>query len=121
MFCLSLNVKFTLIIKGTLFIEISATKGKHFTVCNNVKCGNLFLVDPAENPGDLGYLCPECSRKTLTHHVIQCSSCTTVLNLVRASDAEQKIVFNVGKCSHCYGSLEDEWEIEPLYQSDSYI
>jgi hypothetical protein len=34
---------------------------------------------------------------------------------------EEKVVFNVPKCSHCVGTIEDEWEIEPLYQPDSYI
>jgi len=43
------------------------------------------------------------------------------LNFVRASINEEKHVFNVNKCSHCVGTIEDEWEIEPIYQGDSYI
>lgn len=93
----------------------------HFTRCNNAKCRVLFFINPGELPGDLGYMCPSCSTKTLSHHVVQCSSCTTVINLVRASDHEEKLVFSISKCSHCVGSIEDEWEVEPLYQSDSYI
>lgn len=74
-----------------------------------------------EQPGDFGYLCPECYAKTYTHHIVQCSSCKTVINFVSALEREEKVVFVLDKCSHCYGSLEDEREIEPLYQSDSYI
>lgn len=72
-------------------------------------------------PGDLGYLCPECSSKSFTCHVIQCSSCKSVLNFIHGTKNEEKMVFSIEKCSHCVGSIEDEWEIEPLYQSDSYI
>jgi hypothetical protein len=100
--------------------RIDTTK-MHFTKCNNVKCNHIFLVDPEEKPGDLGFLCPECSYKTTTSHVVQCSSCHTVLNFVRAAVHEEKVVFTIDKCSHCYGTIEDEWEIEPIYQSDSYI
>ena len=93
----------------------------HFAKCNNSKCNSIFLVNPEEIPGDLGFICPECSSKTNNSHVIQCSSCKTILNFVRATPSEEKVVFNVPKCSHCYGTIEDEWEIEPLYHPDSYI
>jgi hypothetical protein len=102
-------------------IENSDTIKWHFAKCNNSKCNSIFLVNPAEGPGDLGYLCPDCSAKTTTSHVVQCSSCRTILNFVRAAPSEEKVVFNVPKCSHCIGTIEDEWEIEPLYQPDSYI
>jgi hypothetical protein len=93
----------------------------HFAQCNNSRCNKIFLIDPEETPGELGFLCPECSQKTLTSHVVQCSSCKTVLNFVRAAPYEEKIVFCIDKCSHCIGTVEDEWEIEPLYQPESYI
>ena len=93
----------------------------HFAKCNNSKCNSIFLVNPEEKPGDLGFICPECSIKTTTSHVVQCSSCGTILNFVRAAPNEEKVVFNVPKCSHCVGTVEDEWEVEPLYQPDSYI
>ncbi|MBV6512540.1 MAG: hypothetical protein HRU80_05300 [Ignavibacteriales bacterium] len=96
-------------------------QGKHFAICNNARCRSTFLVDPAEDPGELGHICPRCNKKTLSHHVVQCSSCGTVVNMVRASDAEEKVTFNVDKCSHCGGTVEDEWNIEPLYFPDSYI
>jgi hypothetical protein len=93
----------------------------HFAQCNNAKCKSLFFVNPEEIPGELGFLCPSCSAKTTTCHTVQCSSCGTVLNFIRALTTEEKVVFTIDKCSHCYGTVEDEWEIEPLYQADSYI
>jgi hypothetical protein len=102
-------------------IETIDTVKWHFARCNNSKCNSIFLVDPEESPGDLGYLCPECSRKVHSSHAVQCSSCKTILNFVRAAPNEEKVVFNVPKCSHCIGTIEDEWEIEPLYLPDSYI
>lgn len=102
-------------------IESRITIRWHFTRCNNTKCHSIFLVNPDEEPGELGYLCPTCAGKVNTSHVVQCSSCKTVLNFVHAAAHEEKMVFNVAKCSHCVGTIEDEWEIEPLYQSDSYI
>jgi hypothetical protein len=102
-------------------IENTDTIKWHFAKCNNSRCNSIFLVNPEETPGDLGFICPSCSIKTTTSHVVQCSSCKTILNFVRAAPNEEKVVFNVPKCSHCVGSIEDEWEIEPLYQSDSYI
>jgi hypothetical protein len=41
--------------------------------------------------------------------------------MVRASEKEEKMVFTIDKCSHCVGSVEDEWAIDPIYQADSYI
>jgi len=102
-------------------IETSSTTNWHFAKCNNSKCNGIFLVNPEESPGDLGFICPSCSAKTMTSHIVQCSSCKTILNFVRAAPSEEKVVFNVPKCSHCIGTIEDEWEIEPLYQPDSYI
>lgn len=102
-------------------IETSSTTNWHFAKCNNSKCTGIFLVNPEESPGDLGFICPICSAKTITSHIVQCSSCKTILNFVRATPSEEKVVFNVPKCSHCIGTIEDEWEIEPLYQPDSYI
>ncbi len=93
----------------------------HSAKCNHIKCTSIFLVHPEENPGELGFICPDCSRKIHTSHIVQCSSCKTVLNFVRAAPNEEKVVFTVPKCSHCVGTIEDEWEIEPLYQPDSYI
>lgn len=93
----------------------------HFAKCNNSKCNSIFLVNPQESPGELGFICPDCSAKTTTSHIVQCASCRTILNFVRATPNEEKVVFTVPKCSHCVGTVEDEWEIEPLYQPDSYI
>ncbi len=104
-----------------IVIENSDTIKWHFAKCNHIKCNSIFLVHPEENPGDLGFICPECSRKIHTSHIVQCTSCRTVLNFVRAAPNEEKVVFTVPKCSHCIGTIEDEWEIEPLYQPDSYI
>lgn len=106
--------------EGTI-IDTKDTINWHFAKCNNSKCNSIFLVNPEETPGELGFICPDCSKKTTTSHVIQCSSCKTILNFVRAAVNEEKLVFNVHKCSHCIGTIEDEWEIEPLYQPDSYI
>ncbi len=94
---------------------------QHFTKCNNSRCNTIFLIHPEEIAGELGYLCPKCSLKLLSHHVVQCSSCTTVINMVRASEQEEKSVFSIEKCSHCHGSIEDEWAIEPIYHADSYF
>ncbi len=116
---------FTNYIRLTNFMEIviatNDTIKWHFAKCNHTKCNSIFLVHPEENPGELGFICPDCSRKTQTSHIVQCASCRTVLNFVRAAPNEEKVVFTVPKCSHCIGTMEDEWEIEPLYQPDSYI
>lgn len=93
----------------------------HFVKCNNSKCNSIFFVDPDKAIGDLGYLCPVCRARMKTSHVVQCSSCQTVINLVYASATEEKQVFYVDKCSHCIGTVEDEWEIEPVYTPESYI
>lgn len=93
----------------------------HFAKCNNTRCNSIFPVNPNEKPGDLGFICPDCSAKTTTSHIVQCSSCKTILNFVRAAPYEEKVVFTVPKCSHCVGTIEDEWEVEPLYQPESYI
>jgi hypothetical protein len=113
-----------MLVKKQLRIKVIETKDTvkwHFAKCNHIKCNSIFLVNPEETPGELGFICPECSKKTTTSHIVQCSSCRTVLNFVRASVHEDKVIFNVDKCSHCVGTIEDEWEIEPLYQPDSYI
>ena len=99
----------------------SGTSAQRFTKCNNSRCNSIFLVYPEEIAGDLGYLCPKCSQKLLSHHAIQCASCTTIINFVRASEQEEKSVFTIDKCSHCFGTVEDEWAIEPIYQADSYF
>lgn len=93
----------------------------HFVKCNNSRCNSIFLVDPNLEAGDLGYLCPVCRGKLKTSHAIQCASCQVVINFVYASSSEEKQVFYVEKCSHCIGTVEDEWEIEPIYSPDSYI
>ncbi|MBE2281216.1 MAG: hypothetical protein IAE91_12550 [Ignavibacteriaceae bacterium] len=102
------------------FIESKGTKS-HFTKCNNAKCNHYYPVSRNEEPDELGFLCPLCRDKVERYHVIQCSSCKTVINFVAASKTEEKVVFNISKCSHCYGSVDDEYEIEPLYYGDSYI
>jgi hypothetical protein len=118
-------LKYTNYIRTTKNTEIaianSDTISWHFAKCNNSKCHSIFLVHPEESPSELGFICPDCSRKTHTSHIVQCASCKTILNFVRAAPNEEKVVFTVPKCSHCVGTVEDEWEIEPLYQPDSYI
>ncbi len=104
-----------------MIIENNSTTGSHFAQCNNSRCNAIFLVNPLVQPTDLGYLCPECKLKTDNSHIVQCSSCKTVLNFVRASTNEKRMVFNVNKCSHCIGTIEDEWEVEPIYNPESYI
>ena len=95
-------------------IDTKYTVKWHFAKCNHSKCNAIFLVNPEESPGELGFICPECSKKTTTSHIVQCSSCKTILNFVRANPNEEKVVFNVPKCSHCVGTVEDEWEIESM-------
>jgi hypothetical protein len=102
-------------------IATTITITGHFTKCNNAKCNSFFLVNPDQLPGELGYLCPVCTARMQTCHTVQCSTCGTVLNFIGASHDEEKVNFTVEKCSHCLGTVEDEWEIEPLYQSESYI
>lgn len=118
-------LKNTSYIDATKFMELAIattdTIKWHFAKCNHIKCNSIFLVHPDETPGELGFICPDCSRKVHTSHIVQCQSCRTVLNFVRAAPNEEKVVFTVPKCSHCIGTIEDEWEIEPLYQPDSYI
>uniref|UniRef100_A0A832G2I5 Uncharacterized protein n=1 Tax=Ignavibacterium album TaxID=591197 RepID=A0A832G2I5_9BACT len=115
------DISFSPVIISERVIATTDTVKWHFAKCNNSKCNSIFLVHPEETPGDLGYLCPDCSRKTTTSHIVQCSSCKTVLNFIRVAPYEEKVVFTVPKCSHCIGTIEDEWEVEPLYQPDSYI
>ena len=104
-----------------VYIDQNSTAKLHFVKCNNTRCNSIFLVDSNKNVGELGYLCPICKAKTKTSHVVQCASCQVIINFIHASPTEEKTVFYVEKCSHCYGTLEDEWEIEPLYTPDSYI
>lgn len=94
---------------------------KHFTKCNNAKCNSYYFVEPEQAPGDLGYLCPDCEAKSYDFHVVMCSSCKTVINFIGALKSEEKVVFTIDKCSHCVGTIEDEYEVEPLYTADSYI
>lgn len=115
------DISFQPVIISERVIATTDTVKWHFAKCNNSKCSSIFLVHPEEVPGDLGFLCPDCSRKTTTSHIVQCSSCKTVLNFIRVAPYEEKVVFTVPKCSHCIGTIEDEWEVEPLYQPDSYI
>ena len=93
----------------------------HFAKCNHAKCNSIYLVNPNQSPGDLGYLCPICTARLQVCHTVQCSTCGTVLNFIGTTAEEEKVNFTVDKCSHCLGTVEDEWEIEPLYKSDSYI
>ncbi|MDP4172825.1 MAG: hypothetical protein Q8933_02545 [Bacteroidota bacterium] len=93
----------------------------HFAKCNNTKCSSIYLVDPEKAITDLGCLCPVCRTKVKTSHVVQCASCQTVINFIHAAPNEEKTVFYVEKCSHCGGTIEDEWDIEPLYTPESYI
>ncbi|MGE5682681.1 MAG: hypothetical protein ACM34K_17575 [Bacillota bacterium] len=93
----------------------------HFAKCNNTKCNSIYLVDPDKAISELGYLCPVCRTKVKTSHVVQCASCQTVINFIHAAQNEEKTVFYVEKCSHCGGTIEDEWDIEPLYTPESYI
>ena len=54
-------------IRLTNFMEIvianTDTIKWHFAKCNHTKCNSIFLVHPEEKPGDLGFICPDCSRK----------------------------------------------------------
>lgn len=102
-------------------IAKKATNAKHFAKCNNVKCGSFFVLEPGLKDEELGYLCPECSGRSQRYHIVQCSSCKTVLNFIGASDKEDKFVFTVEKCSHCFGTEEDECMIHPVYATDHFI
>lgn len=102
-------------------IETKTSTVLHFVRCNNARCNSIYLVDPNASTGELGYLCPICRAKSKTSHVVQCASCQTVINFIHATPSEEKSVFYVEKCSHCIGTIEDEWDIEPLYTPDSYI
>lgn len=93
----------------------------HFAKCNKAGCNHLFMIDPTEKPGELGFLCPNCTAKTITHHTVVCSSCNTVINFVGALKTEEKVCFTVDKCSHCVGSVEDEYSVQPIYAAESYI
>ncbi len=94
---------------------------QHFAQCNNVKCGVLFVVDSTTENGELGLLCPTCSAKAKIRHVIQCSSCKTVVNMIGALTSEEKQIFTIDKCSHCYGTVEDERNIAPVYHGEYFI
>jgi len=98
-----------------------ATMKYHFTKCNHIRCKSIFLVDPDEKPGNLGYLCPICSSKSERTHTVQCSSCQTIINFIYALPHEEKNIFYVSKCTNCVGTIEDEWEMEPIYSPESYI
>ncbi len=102
-------------------IDSLATAKAHFAKCNHAKCNNIFLIPSGTVPGPYGLLCPECMARTLTSHVVQCSGCKTVINFVHALEKEEKFCFVIDKCSHCIGSEEDEYRVEPLYTADSYI
>ncbi|MBD3408688.1 MAG: hypothetical protein GF419_00650 [Ignavibacteriales bacterium] len=94
--------------------------GRRFAQCNNADCRALFALEEGERPSAYGYLCPECLARTRTHHVVQCSSCATIVNFVAALENEEKTTFVVGKCSNCVGGVEDERDVAPLYTGESY-
>ncbi len=81
----------------------------------------MFVFDPREILGETGFLCPECREKIDTHHVVQCKNCQSIVNFVMADPSEEPVIFNVDKCSHCNGTVEDEYKMSPLFFPDAYV
>ncbi|MBA4251941.1 MAG: hypothetical protein C0425_11270 [Chlorobiaceae bacterium] len=106
--------------KGKI-IENIITPQFHFAKCNHTNCKNIYLSTGAEHADELGMLCPNCRDKSERNHVVQCSSCGTVLNFVLTGKKEKRIVFTIEKCFHCGGTVEDEWEIEAVYQPSHLV
>jgi predicted amidophosphoribosyltransferase len=79
------------------------------------------VLEPGLQDEELGFLCPECAGRSLRYHSVQCSSCKTILNFIGATEKEEKFVFTVEKCSHCYGTEDDEHMIRPVYATDHFI
>lgn len=71
--------------------------------------------------GETGMLCPSCRDKIATHHVVQCTSCQSIVNFIAAEPSEEPVMFYVEKCSHCHGTREDEKKVVPHYFPDAFI
>jgi len=71
--------------------------------------------------GEPGFLCPACRSKIESHHLVQCKTCQSIVNFIESEPSEEPIMFYVDKCSHCSGTVEDEWEMTPFYFPDAFI
>ncbi len=102
-------------------IDTISTTQKKFSQCSNSKCRSLYLFESAEKSFEDNFLCPNCREKLLTHHLVQCKNCQSLVNFIRVDEGEEPIVFYVNKCHHCSGSFEDERRIQPFYNPELFI
>lgn len=118
-FCIASAIQFIYIYSFKLMrfvIDIIATNSFRFTVCKNSKCKTVFIYESKPVLAEDTFLCPSCRVKIQSHHLVQCTNCNSIVNLIKADFNEEPVVFYVEKCSHCTGTKEDEKRITiPLY------
>jgi len=102
-------------------IETIFTANTRFVQCSNSKCNLIFQTDRKNSFSDIDLLCPECRGKLVNHHIIQCSNCQSIVELLDAEDYEDSVVLFVRKCSHCTGTLEDEQKLHVFFYPDLMI
>ena len=102
-------------------IETISTINKRFIRCSNSKCNLIFQTNLKENFSDTELLCPECRKNLANYHIIQCSNCQSVVELVATQNGEDSVVLFVRKCSHCTGTLEDEQKLHVFFYPDLMI
>ncbi len=102
-------------------IETNSTVKKRFIRCSNSKCNLVFHAELKENFSDTDLLCPECRNNLVNHHIIQCSNCQSVVELLETEFGEDSVVLFVRKCSHCTGTLEDEQKLHVFFYPDLMI
>ena len=71
--------------------------------------------------GEIEFLCPVCRMNIETSHIVQCSSCQTIVSFIPSEPSEEPVVFYVEKCSHCSGTIQDELHMSPRYYPDAFI
>lgn len=99
-------------------IETISTVKKRFIHCSNSKCNFVFQTNRKSSFSDTDLLCPDCRKKLIDHHIIQCSNCNSIVELLETNDAEDSIVLFVRECSHCTGTIEDEKKLHVFFYPD---
>ncbi|AFN74766.1 hypothetical protein MROS_1529 [Melioribacter roseus P3M-2] len=93
---------------------------KLLIVCNNSGCGSVFPAGSIEEAEALGFMCPACNSKTVTHHIIQCRHCYSIVNFIPVYEDEEPVIFYVKKCSLC-GDAKEERNLSPSFSKDIFI
>lgn len=90
-------------------------------MCSNSRCKSIFLLNSKELKKETDIFCPNCKEKLASSSVVQCKNCQSIIKLVPYDLEDEPVTFTVEKCSHCSGTIEDEWEITSSVFPDSFI